>query len=616
MRTLERHKNVTARRLFGGLLVASVPLLSACDSLGLSAGRIPTSLEITPGELLLAEGGLADLTVTVLDEEGVAFDVIPGWAIDWSYTNENTVEISGSEVRAIGSGEVFADADVAGMIDRIRLRVNPSEVQLTVPAFHLTQAVQTMDASVPIIAGRPALLRVFVTGDVTSFFDPRVRATFFQSGLEVHTVLMELESDATPSVVDQGILDRSYNAVIPETVIQTGVEIVIEVDPDGLVPLAAGSQARIPATGRLDLGVVEAPPMTLTIVPVLYDLAPNPQVFSWTDGMTSQSDQVRFARTVLPISDFDVLVHDTYTTTSNLTTAAGWSSFLREIRALHAIEGDIGYYYGAVTLPSGSAWGGLGYLGLPTSVGRPNDRTLAHEIGHNMNLRHAPCGGAGGPDPAFPHEGGGIGWWGYDFLGGFGLGGLVDPEQFKDLMGYCNPDWVSDYHFDKALTHRLLTESPGAPEAPAPRQEVLLLWGAAGSVEMLVEPAFVVDAPVKLPSEPGPYRIEGLDTNGARLFDLSFSPDPVEFGGAHFVFAIPYDPSWDSALEEIRLSGPEGEATMDSGGERPPMALVQDPSDGSVRAIVRDPGSLDGVDTGMDILLSDGLRTRPMRNDR
>jgi hypothetical protein len=107
-----------------------------------------------------------------------------------------------------------------------------------------------------------------------------------------------------------------------------------------------------------------------------------------------------------------------------------------------------------------------------------------------------------------------------------------------------------------------------------------------------------------------------LDTNGARLFDLSFSPDPVEFGGAHFVFAIPYDPSWDSALEEIRLSGPEGEATMDSGGERPPMALVQDPSDGSVRAIVRDPGSLDGVDTGMDILLSDGLRTRPMRNDR
>ncbi len=604
-----------AHRARYGALIACALALGACDSLGLSAGRVPTSMEITPGDLVLTEGGSGQLTITVLDEEGVAFETVPSWAVTWSYTNDETVEISGSEVRAIGGGEVFADAEVAGLVDRVRLRVNPSEVELSVPAFHLTQAIQDMDGSVPIIAGREALLRVFVTGNVASFFDPRVRATFYQSGTEVHAALMELEVDATPSDVDQGSLDRSYNARIPATVIQAGLEIVIEVDPDGVVPLAAGSQTRVPATGRLDLGIVEAPPMTLTIVPVLYDPAPNPQVFTWTNGMTAESDQVRFARTVLPIGELDVIVHDTFTTSSNLTTGAGWSSFLREIQALRQIEGGIGYYYGAVTLPSGSAWGGLGYVGQPTSVGRPSDHTLAHELGHNMNLRHAPCGGAGGPDPDYPHGGASIGSWGYDFLGGFGLGGLVDPEQFKDVMGYCNPDWISGYHFDKAFTHRDLTE-PAAATAPGPAQDVLLLWGAAGSVEMLVEPAFVVEAPVKLPTEAGPYRLEGLSANGARLFDLSFTPDEVEFGGAHFVFAIPYEPSWETALEEIRLTGPEGEARRSATGEQPPMAVVRDPVGGRVRAIVRDPGTLENVDGELDILMSDGLRTRRVEMNR
>ena len=65
-------------------------------------------------------------------------------------------ENRGREQRAIGGGEVFADADVAGLVDRVRLRVNPSEVELSVPAFHLTQAIQDMDGSVPIIAGREA----------------------------------------------------------------------------------------------------------------------------------------------------------------------------------------------------------------------------------------------------------------------------------------------------------------------------------------------------------------------------------------------------------------------------------------------------------------------------
>ena len=68
-----------------------------------------------------------------------------------------------------------------------------------------------------------------------------------------------------------------------------------------------------------------------------------------------------------------------------------------------------------------------------------------------MNLLHAPCGGAGGPDLHYPYAGGSIGIWGYDLV----EGRLLDPEVFNDVMGYCSRNWISDYHFDKAFTHRL-----------------------------------------------------------------------------------------------------------------------------------------------------------------
>ena len=50
--------------------------------------------------------------------------------------------------------------------------------------------------------------------------------------------------------------------------------------------------------------------------------------------------------------------------------------------------------------------------------------------------------------------------WGYDRFGGSGLGGVVDPSEYKDLMGYCSPRWVSDYHFKRAMDFRLFTETP------------------------------------------------------------------------------------------------------------------------------------------------------------
>ena len=123
-----------------------------------------------------------------------------------------------------------------------------------------------------------------------------------------------------------------------------------------------------------------------------------------------------------------------------------------EIDAIRQTDTTRAYYYGAIARPRGSYLGGIAYIGYPASVGLLG--VITHEIGHNMNLRHAPCGGPAGPDPNYPYEDGKIGHWGFSFWNM----APKDPAKFYDVMSYCNPRWISDYHFNRALTYRLYNE--------------------------------------------------------------------------------------------------------------------------------------------------------------
>ena len=45
---------------------------------------------------------------------------------------------------------------------------------------------------------------------------------------------------------------------------------------------------------------------------------------------------------------------------------------------------------------------GIARLNGLVSFGKPWPDELAHEVGHNLDLLHAPCGNALGTDPDFP----------------------------------------------------------------------------------------------------------------------------------------------------------------------------------------------------------------------
>ena len=304
------------------------------------------------------------------------------------------------------------------------------------------------------------------------------------------------------------------NAVVPAEAVRPGLELVVEIDPDGTLDPSLGVRKRIPDAGRLAMDVRKVPEFDLTLVPFLWFQAPDSAIIESVAATVEDPEYWLWARApYLPVGDLVVRAHEPVMSSSN----NAWR-LLSETYAIRAMEGGIGYYMGTMSRPVTGAKGvaPIGAKALFSLLPGPT----AHELGHSFSLYHAPCGGAGGPDPAYPYDGAQIGAWGYDPRNRT----LVSPET-TDLMSYCG-GWISDYHYTKALRHRMLNDGVEAAAAAAPTMS-LLLWGGmdADSVPHL-EPAFVVNAPPALPDSAGDHRVTGRSDarGGAFLVQLRDAP--------------------------------------------------------------------------------------------
>ena len=448
-------------------------------------------------------------------------------------------------------------------------------------AAYLTQAVQSRVFPVPLLAGEEALLRVFVTAaQPNSEPMPPVRASFYLDGGQVHVADIPGKTGPIPTTVAEGDFTKSANARIPAEVLQPGLEVVIDVDPDETLDPELGVAARIPETGRLALDVRAMPVLDLTLIPLIWSEQPQRNVVDLISEMAADPgghELLSDTHSLLPVTGLSVREHAPVTTSTNNT-----SRLLRELRAIRMMEGGSGHYMGIMA--RFEEWGGRAYRPGRVSVSVPNPSTMAHELGHNMNLQHAPCGDPENTDPSYPYGRGQIGALGYDSR----LGRLVSPNR-PDLMSYCDPEWVSDYHFTNALGFRLRDEIDDSTTATAPPARSLLLWGGVDARGTpYLDPAFVVDAPPALPESAGEYQLTGLTADGREIFSLSFTMPEVADGdgSSSFVFALPVQPGWAGNLAAITLSGPGGMVTMDRDTDRP-MVILRDPRTGQVRSILR-----------------------------
>lgn len=510
---------------------------------------------------------------------------------------------------------------------------------LRIAGMYLTQAIQRPNGSVPLIAGRDGYLRVFVVASGDNSARPRVRVRVYQNGTQISTLQADAPTGSTPTVAQESPLSMSWNVRIPGVLIQRGLALLADVDPDGQVPETDESDNAFPsdaAPGAMEVRAASV--FAVRFMPV--QMGPG-----GLTGDVSPSSIGRFLDETLrkfPLPGVDADFRAVFTSSSSPAQAGGTNAALyialSELRVLQVVEGGNRSYYGVFhNSYSSGGIAGLGYIGVPAAIGYDHRTdagvTASHEFGHNWGRSHAPCGNPGGPDPNYPYVSGRIGMFGLDLANE----SLVEPT-LPDLMGYCRPGWISDYTYTgvMAFRERFQPALMALPSTRQPAQSSLVIWGRIENGRPVLEPAFLVHTTPSLPSKTGPYRLEGVGTRGGRLFSIAFEASDVadsREGAQHFAFAIPISQVAASELSTIRLDGPTGAAEALAvaptqarlalppqarriGGRvefrwdpaSAPMAMVRDASTGEVLAFARN-GKVD-VPTWTDNLevhLSNGI---------
>ncbi|NUO52080.1 MAG: hypothetical protein HOV80_24780 [Polyangiaceae bacterium] len=328
------------------------------------------------------------------------------------------------------------------------------------------RAGQDVPATVPVVAGRDAYLRVGFTVDADFAPRPvRLRISFESASATLEPVDVEVPVGASSNPAS---LASTLNAAIPGASILTDSSFrvdILELDPDEEHSEALGTPGW-PAEGSTSFGAQDAGSRTkIVLVPVVY----NPDGSGRTPDMSEAQVELYRSRVLsmypTPAVEIEIGQPWNYNGPSVEAFGNGWGELLASFANAHHGGGSdpYAYYYGLFSPDSSfnSYCGGGCVTGLSYSSVQPFDDdarssvslgftglefadTMAHELGHAHGQgAHAPCGGAGDVDNAYPYPGGGIGVLGMDVA----KVELKKPTEWKDLMGYCTQNWISDYTY-------------------------------------------------------------------------------------------------------------------------------------------------------------------------
>ena len=448
-----------------------------------------------------------------------------------------------------------ADPAFAAWLDGVHTRRVAPCAEREAPVAYLVQAVQSRAFPVPLVAGARALLRVFpTTARAAGAGVPAVRARFFVDGRETHVEYVPGKSEAIPARVDEGSLATSVSAGIPGSVVRPGLEMVVEVDPNGTLDPALGVARRIPLTGRLAVDVRALPPLELTVVPFLWTQAPDSSILDAVRGMAVDPEGHELladVRALLPVGTLEVTAHEPVLSSSN-----DARRLMEETEAIRALEG------GERPLPGHDGGSGDGALrewrSSPAGRGsRSPARAPSHTNSATTWVSATRRAGARATRTRhFPHPDGSAGAWGYDFA----RGELVRPTT-PDLMSYCGPpDGISDYHFANAFRYRLFKARAVRGFRPPPRRSRSCCGAALDAAGVpFLNPTFIVEAPAALPDSAGAYMLTGRTAGGTELFSFRFAmPRAADGdGGSAFAFVLPVrSPAGRASLPVSPLPAP------------------------------------------------------------
>jgi len=324
-----------------------------------------------------------------------------------------------------------------------------------------------------VVAGREALVRVFV----------KPGAGFTARSVVAELRLVGPDGTEFPVIRDtkkisvastDAVAASTLNLEVPGESLPKGVTWSVALrDGSGAEATASdNSAAQYPHTGVAEAldNVSTGDVLKVVVVPVQYGADGSNRVPDVTAAQLETYRQEMYA--YYPAAKVEVTARAPFAYTKTIAaTGSGFSTILQAIVALREQDNaaDDVYYYGALAPATtfaaychSSCVTGLSGVGqdpgdaqVRASVGigftgPESAKTMAHEVGHAHGREHSPCGGASGPDPAYPYSGGAIGVWGYNIV----TKEFFSPTTGKDIMGYCQPEWISDYTY-QALVKRM-----------------------------------------------------------------------------------------------------------------------------------------------------------------
>lgn len=399
----------------------------------------------------------------------------------------------------------FPDAFVTAPVDAFSVDA-PSEMRLatgvTIEGLALFQGVRVELAragvvsttrNAPVVALRSAVVRAYLSA--TTY--PRA----VQGELEVRDGSRVVGVHTASATIARASTDADPASVlafdVPATELTpTATFSVRLVDPLGESP-GTTHPARLPRDGS-PLAVRaqdDARGLHLVLVPLRWDSDGSRRL---PDVSEAWQARVRALLTSLyPIADLQIDVHEVVPWSGGLT-FTGNVNFGAINSRLMDLRNEDGaspraYYYGVVAPDvsfsaycGGSCVTGQSYVaddpsdgdyrvGSGANFGTENSAwTLAHEVGHEFGRYHAPCS-TSGADSDYPYAGGDIGVWGFDAR----TRTFHAPDDTTDFMGYCDPQWISDYTWS-AMFDRTLAVSALALSLPPENRVVVRLVDGEG----------------------------------------------------------------------------------------------------------------------------------------
>lgn len=523
----------------------------------------------------------------------------------------------------------------------------PPEPDLEATGLEVTQAVQDLNNSVRLVAGKRTFVRFHVRSTTHATF-PTFAHLRAESATELHTL-----RPVNPGQLllvrpnpDRGSAAHAFLFELPKSLTAAGaVTLTAELNPNqDWRPRNPNESSYANNSRTVTVNFETVPPLHLVVYRVTYTAVGT----TWTTPLRHTLSMVSWLRAVYPIAS--VSIRDrTLTFTdglptcerinSELSSARRWDSFYDFVGVGAKVPANAHYYAlvddggyeatpdattpdeldafmrGCSDLPGFASSGPAGTPRV-TSEGHPiannwdtdgsyADWYAGHELAHSFGRRHPGRCRNQPRDPAHPatgdHPNGDIspGPSGNNAAYGFDIRSrqVLSGTQWKDVMTYCDWQWISEFTSEglqTAFQSQLLTAQSGAPATVA--ADSLLVRGqiAPDNSGAILAPIFQLPGiPAPAPAPSGEYAILLKDGSGSELARVPFTPSPAEYGppapgkeGGESVAALLFAEQIAPVAGAVRAEIVRGGAVLASvqPGASPPTVTVTSPNGGEVVA--------------------------------